>query len=72
VQSARRSVAVRRDFVPRQTHDAVAGELQIGVARRVSFTVATGAVVGEAVELYHEAMGRPDGVDFVDVLVALE
>jgi hypothetical protein len=52
-------------------HDPVAGELEIRVAGCVSFTVTTGAVIGEAVQLDDEAIGGPERVDLVYVLVAL-
>jgi hypothetical protein len=63
---------VRGHFTPGQTHDAVADKLQISVGRRISFTVTTGAVVSEAVELDHQPARRPDCVDLVDVVLTLE
>ena len=63
---------IARDVVPGEADDAVADELEVGVAGGVPLAVAAGAVVGETVELGDEAVGRPEGVDFVDVPLALE
>jgi hypothetical protein len=71
VQSSRCSVAVDGDFAPRQAHDPVAGELQIGVGGGVALAVAAGSVEREAIELDDEPVSGPDGVHLGCVSVAL-
>ena len=60
------------DLVPRETHDAVTGKLQVGALGRVAFVIEARAVKGEAVELDDELVLEPVSVNLVDVLVAVQ
>ena len=60
------------DVVPREAQDAVAGELEVGVAGRVLLAIAAGAVIGEAVELDDQPVRRPEGIDLVRVALSVD
>ena len=68
---AQRSLAVDGHVVPSQAHHAVADQLEVRVAGRVSLAVATGAVELEAVELDGELLVDPEGIDLVRGLLSL-
>jgi hypothetical protein len=63
---------VTAHVVPGEANHAVTGELEVGVGVGVTLEVSAGAVVGVAVELYDETVGRPERVYFVEVALALE
>ena len=57
--------------IPRQAHDPLPCEFEIGVAGRVPLAVAPRAVKLEAVELYGKPVLWPEGVDLVGGCLSL-